>query len=56
MIELAAERFGGVDILFNNLRHLQANPFLDHSEADFDRFLNTILKGKFFMRRRPPRP
>ena len=48
-IELATSRFGGVDILFNNAGIFKPTPFLDHSEEDFDRYLGTILKGKFFM-------
>lgn len=48
-VKLAAERFGGVDVLFNNAGIFKPTPFLDHTEADFDRFLTTILKGKFFM-------
>ena len=44
-----AERSGGVDVLFNNAGIFKPTPFLDHTEADFDRYLTTILKGKFFM-------
>ena len=45
----AEGRFRGVDVLFNNAGIFKPTPFLDHTEADFDRYLNTILKGKFFM-------
>jgi len=48
-IGLATERSGGVDVLFNNAEIFKPTPFLDHTEADFDRYLTTILKGKFFM-------
>ena len=48
-IGLATERFGGIDVLFNNAGIFKPTPFLDHTEADFDRYLTTILKGKFFM-------
>ena len=48
-IGLATERSGGVDVLFNNAGIFKPTPFLDHTEADFDRYLTTILKGKFFM-------
>jgi len=48
-VELASQRFGGVDVLFNNAGIFKPTPFLDHTEADFDRYLTTILKGKFFM-------
>jgi len=47
--DLALSRFGGVDVLFNNAGIFRPTPFLDHTEADFDRYLTTILKGKFFM-------
>ncbi|MDJ0951639.1 MAG: glucose 1-dehydrogenase [Alphaproteobacteria bacterium] len=48
-VALATERFGGVDVLFNNAGIFRPTPFLEHTEADFDRNLSTILKGKFFM-------
>ena len=48
-IGLATERFGGVDVLFNNAGIFKPTPFLDHTEAEFDRYVTTILKGKFFM-------
>lgn len=48
-VELATSRFGGVDLLFNNAGIFKPTPFLEHTEADFDRYLTTILKGKFFM-------
>lgn len=43
------EAFGGVDVLINNAGIFKPLAFLDHEEADFDRFVTTILKGKFFM-------
>ncbi len=48
-VELARTRFGGVDILLNNAGIFKPTPFLDHTEKDFDRYITTILKGKFFM-------
>lgn len=48
-VDLATDRFGGVDVLFNNAGIFKPTPFLDHTEEDFDRYLTTILKGKFFM-------
>ena len=48
-IGLATERFGGIDVLFNNAGIFKPTPFLDHTEAEFDRYVTTILKGKFFM-------
>lgn len=46
---VAELQFGGVDVLFNNAGIFKPTPFLDHTEDDFDRYLTTILKGKFFM-------
>lgn len=48
-VEMALNRFGGLNILFNNAGIFKPTPFLEHTEAAFDRFLGTILKGKFFM-------
>ena len=49
LADLAETRFGGVDILVNNAGIFAPKPFLDHTEADFDAYVGTILKGKFFM-------
>jgi NAD(P)-dependent dehydrogenase (short-subunit alcohol dehydrogenase family) len=49
LVNAATEAFGGVDILVNNAGVFQPKPFLDLTESDFDWFLDTILKGKFFM-------
>jgi NAD(P)-dependent dehydrogenase (short-subunit alcohol dehydrogenase family) len=49
LVKAATDRFGGVDILVNNAGIFTPKPFLDHSEADFDRYISIILKGKFFM-------
>ena len=48
LIDTAVERFGGVDILVNNAGIFAPKPFLDLTEEEYDAFLNTILKGKFF--------
>ncbi|MEO1043109.1 MAG: SDR family oxidoreductase [Pseudomonadota bacterium] len=49
LVALATERFGGVDILFNNAGVFEPKPFLELTEGDYDRFLDIILKGKFFV-------
>jgi NAD(P)-dependent dehydrogenase (short-subunit alcohol dehydrogenase family) len=49
LVALATEAFGGVDILVNNAGIFRPKAFLDVTEADYDGFLDTILKGKFFM-------
>ena len=48
-IALATEKFGGVDILINNAGVFAPKPFLEHTQEDYDRFVDIILKGKFFM-------
>ena len=49
VVEAATQRFGGVDLLFNNAGIFAPKAFLEHTEEDYDRFLGTILRGKFFM-------
>ena len=46
---LAEKEFGGLDILINNAGVFKPKPFVDLSEEEYDWFLDTILKGKFFM-------
>lgn len=48
LIDLAEKLFGGIDVLFNNAGVFRPKPFLELEEADYDWFLDTILKGKFF--------
>lgn len=48
LVEAAEARFGGLDILFNNAGVFKPKPFLELDESDYDWFLDTILKGKFF--------
>jgi NAD(P)-dependent dehydrogenase (short-subunit alcohol dehydrogenase family) len=48
LIDLALSRFGGLDALVNNAGVFNPKPFLDLTEAEYDWFLDTILKGKFF--------
>lgn len=48
LIDTATETFGGVDILVNNAGVFAPKPFLEATEDEYDRFVNIILKGKFF--------
>ena len=48
IISLASDRFGGVDILFNNAGVFEPKSFLEHTEADLNSYLN-LLRGYFFM-------
>jgi len=47
-VDKATDTFGGVDILVNNAGVFAPKPFLELTEEDYDRFLNIILRGKFF--------
>lgn len=49
LVDVATQTFGGVDILINNAGVFLPKPFIDLSESEYDWFLDTILKGKFFM-------
>lgn len=49
LVEFTTQEFGGVDILVNNAGVFAPKPFLDVTESEYDWFLDTILKGKFFM-------
>ena len=48
LVAFTEETFGGVDTLFNNAGVFQPKPFLELDEGEYDWFLDTILKGKFF--------
>lgn len=49
LVETVEKRFGGVDILVNNAGVFKPIPFGEVTEEQYDWFLDTILKGKFFM-------
>ena len=49
LVRAAEKQFGGVDILINNAGVFKPIPFGDVTEEQYDWFLDTILKGKFFM-------
>lgn len=48
IVDLAEQRFGGLDLLVNNAGVFRPKPFVDLTEDEYDWFLDTILKGKFF--------
>ena len=47
MVDVALERFGRVDILFNNAGIFTPKPFLDVTERDLDGYLN-LVRGYYF--------
>jgi glucose 1-dehydrogenase len=51
LIDEGARHFGRLDVLLNNAGVCPEAPFVTVSEADYDRVLNTNLKGAFFAAR-----
>lgn len=49
IVTTAVERFGGVDILFNNAALFDMRPILEESWDVFDRLFAVNVKGLFFL-------
>jgi NAD(P)-dependent dehydrogenase (short-subunit alcohol dehydrogenase family) len=45
LVQTAVDEFGVIDILVNNAGVLFTAPFIEHSEEDWDRVMDTNLKG-----------
>lgn len=48
LVNVALDRFGGVDVLVNNAGEFAGKPFLDVTEQDLDHYLSVNLKGTYF--------
>jgi NAD(P)-dependent dehydrogenase (short-subunit alcohol dehydrogenase family) len=48
LINAAVKRFGGIDILVNNAGIFKPTPFLEHTEEDYNAYVNIILGGTFY--------
>jgi meso-butanediol dehydrogenase/(S,S)-butanediol dehydrogenase/diacetyl reductase len=49
MVEIAYQRWGRLDVLFNNAGVVQARPMLEINEADWDFVLGVNLRAAFFV-------
>jgi NAD(P)-dependent dehydrogenase (short-subunit alcohol dehydrogenase family) len=49
IVAQAVERFGGIDILFNNAAIFDMRPLLDESWETFDQLFAVNVKGMFFL-------
>lgn len=47
MVDVATQRFGGVDVLFNNAGIVTPRPFLDVTTDELDQYLN-LVRGYFY--------
>jgi len=47
LVQRTVDEFGVIDILVNNAGILLVAPFVDHSEEDWDRIMDTNLKGYY---------
>ena len=49
LVDAAAQRFGSVDVLFNNAAVFDLAPLLEASEQSYQRLFDVNVKGMFFM-------
>ena len=49
MVDTACQRWGRLDVLFNNAGVIQGKPLLDLTEDDWDRLMNVNLRAVFFV-------
>src|SRR5262249_7986080 len=49
MLDAAWQRWGRLDVLFNNAGIIQAKPLLDVKPSDWDHLMNVNLKAVFFV-------
>ncbi|KGE20147.1 SDR family NAD(P)-dependent oxidoreductase [Paenibacillus wynnii] len=49
IMEETINTFSGIDVLIVSSGIFKPTPFLDHSEADFNSYMDTIVKGTFFI-------
>jgi NAD(P)-dependent dehydrogenase (short-subunit alcohol dehydrogenase family) len=49
LVSAAVDRFARIDVLFNNAGVSSRAPFLEMTEAEWDRVLDTNLKGQFLV-------
>src|SRR5437660_10971691 len=49
MLDAAWQRWGRLDVLFNNAGIIQGKPLLDVTPADWDRLMDVNLKAVFFV-------
>ena len=47
MVQRVVDEFGGIDILVNNAAIIILTPLVEHSEEDWDRIIDTNLKGYY---------
>lgn len=49
MVDTAYQRWGRLDVLFNNAGVIQGKPLLELTEEDWDRLMNVNLRAVFFV-------